>query len=87
MADPSSLYNVLRHMIYQRRKHQAFGSGKLFWIDNEDLSIAAWIRYYQMDIMLVVCNLSNEAKSPTLTIPEKFVRVHGTCRCRWVVLT
>jgi len=75
MADPSSLYNVLRHMIFQRRKHQAFGSGRLTWIDNEDLSIAAWIRQYQLDIMLVVCNLSDEPKNITLTIPHDFVSV------------
>jgi len=75
MADPSSLYHVLKHMIHQRRKHQAFGSGKLFWVDNEDLSIAAWIRVYKMDVMLVVCNLSAEEKSPLISIPEQYVSV------------
>jgi len=73
MADPSSLYHVLRHMIFQRRKHQAFGSGRLFWIDHQDLSIAAWIRIYQMDVMLVVCNLSDEPRNPTLSLPSEYI--------------
>jgi len=32
--EPSSFYNTLRHMIHLRRKHQAFGSGRLMWLDN-----------------------------------------------------
>eukprot|EP01117_Protostelium_nocturnum_P017534 TRINITY_DN714_c0_g1_i1.p1 TRINITY_DN714_c0_g1~~TRINITY_DN714_c0_g1_i1.p1 ORF type:complete len:619 (+),score=218.63 TRINITY_DN714_c0_g1_i1:263-2119(+) len=74
-ADPSSLYNVLRHMIAQRRKHQAFGSGKLFWLDHSDKSIAAWLRIYKMDIMLVVCNMSDESRNPTIDLPDKYVTI------------
>ena len=44
--DPSSFYNILRHMIVRRRKHPSFGWGKLFWVNCSDESISAWIRYH-----------------------------------------
>jgi len=71
--DPSSLYTVLRYMIATRRKHAALGSGKLLWLDHEEKSIAAWIRYHGVDKVLIVSNMSKLPKSTTLQIPRKLI--------------
>jgi maltose alpha-D-glucosyltransferase/alpha-amylase len=63
-------------MISLRRKHQAFGSGKLVWIDNDDPSIVTWIRAYKMDVMLVVSNTCNTAKATTIKIPSALLIVN-----------
>lgn len=73
--DPSSLYNILRNMINQRRKHQAFAFGSLQWLDNPEKAVAVWIRSYGLDHVLVVSNTSNEPKSVSITIPMKKFRI------------
>lgn len=68
--DPSSLYNVIKHMISQRRKHQSIGFGNLEWIDTTDKAVAAWIRSYGLDRVLIISNLSDEKKSVELEVPR-----------------
>jgi len=73
MKDPSSFYNALRHMIAIRRKHPCFGWGKLFWIGTDDPSIAAWVRYYGEDKVLVVSNISARKQKAVITLPAKLI--------------
>src|SRR5690348_13965266 len=68
--DPSSLYHVLRHMIATRRKHQSFGSGQLLWVESGLPEVSCWIRYYLMDVMLVVSNLSGNEKAINIKVPR-----------------
>jgi len=70
--DPSSLYNILRHMIAVRRKHPSFGMGKLEWVDSGDLGIASWFRFRGNDKMLVVSNLTDQPRRVFIDIPSKF---------------
>jgi glycosidase len=76
LKDPGSLFNVLRNMLMRRRKHQALGSGKLLWLDNTDKAVAAWIRYYGMDAVLVVSNLSDRPKTTRIHVPKRFSSVN-----------
>lgn len=68
--DPSSLYNVLKQMIAQRRKHQSIGFGSLEWVETTDRAVAAWIRSYGLDRVLIISNLSHEKKSVELEVPR-----------------
>jgi len=70
--DPSSMYYILKHLLHIRRKHPSFGSGKLCWIENQDPSIGSWIRYQEVDKVLVVINTSPEPKEVTVPIPKEF---------------
>lgn len=76
LKDPGSLFNVLRNMLMRRRKHQALGSGKLMWLDNTDKAVGAWIRYYGMDAVLVVSNLSDRPKLTRIHVPKRFTSVN-----------
>jgi len=72
--DPSSLYNILRHMTTARRNHPAFGQGKLYWITTTDKAVGSWIRYHGEDVVLVVSNTSHHPKENVLIkIPQKLV--------------
>jgi len=46
------------------------------WLDNTDKAVAAWIRYYGMDAVLVVSNLSDRPKISRIHIPKKFSSVN-----------
>jgi len=72
MNDPSSLYNILRHMIASRRKHPSFGLGKFVWIDNGNKAVGSWIRHRANDKVLVVSNFSDVVQIVTIPIPRKF---------------
>jgi len=92
LKDPSSFYNILRHMVWLRRKHPSLGRGKLQWIDahvdlhdgyppSTDHGVAAWVRYFGIDKVLVVHNLTHEKKKVTLEIPLKFLHFNqGFCQ-------
>lgn len=73
LNDPSSLFNIIRCMISHRRQHQAFGFGKLIWVETGDKNIAAWLRVYGLDHILVVSNTSSSAKrNVKISIPKDF---------------
>jgi len=68
MKDPSSLYWMLHHMIAMRRTHSALGMGSLRWVDTDNKSVAAWIRQYDQDVVLVISNLAPETQSASMKI-------------------
>jgi len=75
--DPSSLYNILRHMIGRRRSHSAaFGNGHLVWLDTDDKAVAAWLRTWGLDTMLVIHNLANQKKSLKIRVPHHYLSHH-----------
>jgi maltose alpha-D-glucosyltransferase/alpha-amylase len=58
-ADPSSPWNVIRHMIATRKQHQLLGRGQFEWIDFQNDAIAAFQREYNGESVLAIHNLSN----------------------------
>ena len=57
--EPSSMLNVIRHMIAVRKQHEAFGLGEFEWIDFRNDAIAAFQRRYNDEIILAIHNLSD----------------------------
>jgi maltose alpha-D-glucosyltransferase/alpha-amylase len=68
-AHPDSLLNTLRHMIAVRKQHPSFGRGSFAWVECESLAIAAYVRQYGDDRVLVVNNLSSKPQAVTLKAP------------------
>jgi maltose alpha-D-glucosyltransferase / alpha-amylase len=68
-ANPASLLNTLRHMIAVRKEHAAFGRGSFAWVECESLAVAAYLRQYGDDRVLVVNNLSSIKQAVTLNLP------------------
>ena len=68
-AHPDSLLNTLRHMIAVRKQHVAFGRGSFAWVECESLAVAAYVRQYGDDRVLVVNNLSSVNQAVTLKLP------------------
>jgi maltose alpha-D-glucosyltransferase/alpha-amylase len=68
-AHPDSLLNTLRHMIAVRKEHPAFGRGSFAWVECESLAVAAYVRQYGDDRVLVVNNLSGIKQVVTLKLP------------------
>ncbi len=68
-AHPDSLLNSLRHMIAVRKEHPAFGRGSFTWVEGESLAVAAYLRQYQDERVLVVNNLSGKQQSVALKLP------------------
>ncbi len=68
--DPSSLFRCIKRMIAIRKEHAAFGSGGMEWIDMGIPSVAAFLRRYQDDTILVINNLASCAE--TIQIPEEY---------------
>jgi maltose alpha-D-glucosyltransferase/alpha-amylase len=68
-AHPDSLLNTLRHMIAVRKQHPSFGRGSFAWAECESLAIAAYVRQYGDDRVLVVNNLSSKPQAVTLKAP------------------
>lgn len=60
-------------MISYRRQHQAFGFGKLIWVETGNKNIAAWLRVYGLDHILVVSNTSSSIKCDvSISIPKEY---------------
>ena len=68
-AHPDSLLNSLRHMIAVRKQHPAFGRGSFTWVECESLAVAAYLRQFQDERVLVVNNLSGKTQSVALKLP------------------
>jgi maltose alpha-D-glucosyltransferase/alpha-amylase len=71
LALPNSLLNTLHRRITTRKNHPAFGRGSFSWVECDNLAIAAYLREYGEDRLLVVNNLSDKKQPVTLTLQLK----------------
>jgi maltose alpha-D-glucosyltransferase / alpha-amylase len=71
LALPDSLLNTLRRRITTRKYHPAFGRGSFDWVECDNLAIAAYLREYGEDRLLVVNNLSGKKQPVTLKLQLK----------------
>jgi maltose alpha-D-glucosyltransferase/alpha-amylase len=69
-ADPASLLNRLRKMIAVRKAQPVLGNGDFTWMQGDQMGIAAYLRRYQGERLLVLNNLTDTSQSFQLTIPE-----------------
>ncbi len=69
-VDPHSLYNTIKKMITLHKSHLAFGWGDFKWVDVGTKSVAAYLRTYQDERLLILNNITNEKQQ--VEIPNKF---------------
>ena len=68
MAEPSSLWHAIRHMLHTRKGHRAFGWGELDWVESANDHIAAFWRRFEDERILAIHNLTESEQ--TLAISE-----------------
>jgi trehalose synthase len=66
--DPDSLFRSVKRMIAMRKKHEAFGSSSMQWVDAGNPHVAAYLRQHGQDTMFILNNLSGTEQ--TLHIPK-----------------
>jgi maltose alpha-D-glucosyltransferase/alpha-amylase len=69
-SDPSSLLNVIRHMIAVRKQHLAFGRGDFEWINVQNESVAAFQRTHNSEIILAIHNLSSSGQKVSYPVKK-----------------
>jgi maltose alpha-D-glucosyltransferase/alpha-amylase len=65
-----SLLRWMKRMIAVRKQYPAFGRGDTRFLNPENNRILAFVRSYQGQDILIVCNLSRSAQPVELNIPE-----------------
>lgn len=62
-ADPHSLFYALKEMIAAHKAHKAFGWGSFEWVDPGTTAVAAYLRVYPGERLLILNNLSDQAQA------------------------
>ena len=62
-ADPGSVFHHYRQLIALRRQHPVWVHGRTLLLLAEHAHIAAYLRRWQGDQLLVICNLSGQAQA------------------------
>jgi maltose alpha-D-glucosyltransferase/alpha-amylase len=69
-ADPNSLFNTIKQMIAVRKQYRAFGWGSFRWMDTGTPTVAAYLRQYGDERVLIINNLSDRIQSAVISIPR-----------------
>ncbi|MDB5415225.1 MAG: Trehalose synthase, partial [Rubritepida sp.] len=67
-ADQSSLLNWTRRMLAVRKRHKSFGRGTFGYLYPGNRKILAYLREYEGETILCVCNLSRTAQAVELDL-------------------
>jgi maltose alpha-D-glucosyltransferase/alpha-amylase len=67
-ADQHSLLNWTRRMLAVRKRHQSFGRGNFGYLYPGNRKILAYLREYEGETILCVCNLSRTAQAVELDL-------------------
>jgi maltose alpha-D-glucosyltransferase / alpha-amylase len=70
MKDPGSLFHSLQRMIALRKKHAAFGSSSMEWLETDNPAVAVYLRRHQDDTVLILNNLSSSVE--TVNLPPEY---------------
>jgi maltose alpha-D-glucosyltransferase/alpha-amylase len=75
--DPNSLFNAMKLMIATHKAHKAFGWGDFEWIDVGSKGVAAYLRTYQDERLLILNNLQDKELPIELPmdIPETVIDI------------
>lgn len=68
-SNPNSLLNLIRKMIAVRKQHLALGLGTCEWVECDLKSVAAYLRAYQGEEILIVNNLSARSQICGIQLP------------------
>jgi maltose alpha-D-glucosyltransferase/alpha-amylase len=66
LDDPASLFHTTKRMVTVHKAHKAFGWGNFEWVDVQNHQVAAYIREYQGERILVLNNVSDMEQSFSL---------------------
>jgi maltose alpha-D-glucosyltransferase/alpha-amylase len=69
-ADSASLLNRFRKMISVRKAQPVLGNGDFTWVQGDQTGIAAYLRRYQGERLLILNNLTDTRQDIRLVIPE-----------------
>ena len=69
-SDPYSLLNWTRRMLTVRRRHKAFGRGTLRFLYPGNRKVLAYLREYQDQTILCVCNVSRVIQAVELRLSD-----------------
>ncbi len=69
--DPHSLFSILRHMIAVRKQHPAFGNGTLEWIETGNPTVAAYLRQYNGEALLIFNNVSASVQAIEIPVAHQ----------------
>jgi maltose alpha-D-glucosyltransferase/alpha-amylase len=72
--DPDSLFSSIKRMIAVRKKHAAFGSSNMEWIETGNFAVAVYIREHNNDTMLIFNNLSSSVE--TVNLPAEYQKTY-----------
>jgi maltose alpha-D-glucosyltransferase/alpha-amylase len=70
MADPNSLFYVMKYMISTRKAHPVLGWGSCDFLPVVNKVVLAYLRRTEQDQMLIVCNLSDQPQEATVSLPD-----------------
>ena len=70
LSDNNSLFHAIKKMIQIRKQYQAFGRGSVEWIETGNPAVAAYVRKYEHETLLILNNLSNSEQ--TITLPSAY---------------
>jgi maltose alpha-D-glucosyltransferase/alpha-amylase len=67
-VDPNSLWSVIKKMIAVHKEMKALGWGELEWLPVENRTVAAYLRRYQTETLLILNNLSGSQQTVRLSL-------------------
>jgi len=70
LADKTSLFHSISHMVNIRKQHHTFGHGTMEWVITDNPSFAVYTRSYQDDVLLIINNLS--AAPQIISLPTEY---------------
>ncbi len=77
LSDETSLLHTIRRMVLAHKEHPAFTYGDLQWIDPGCPGVAAYLRNYRQESVLILNNLTGEPQPVTVKLP--FGRMTPPC--------
>ncbi|RME41488.1 MAG: maltose alpha-D-glucosyltransferase [Caldilineae bacterium] len=69
-ADPDSLFHFTRRLIAARKAHPVLGEGECIFLPAANESVLAYLRPGADETLLIVCNLSAQPQTATLSLPD-----------------
>ena len=69
LSDNHSLFHTIKRMIQIRKQYKAFGRGSMEWVETDNPAVAAYLRKYENESLLILNNLSGSPQ--TINLPLK----------------
>lgn len=70
MADSSSLFHTIKHLIAVRKANPVLGWGRCDFLPLTNKAVLAFVRRTDEAQMLIVCNLSDQPQTVALSLPD-----------------